>query len=77
MNPEEREFLRRTLALSEENNKILLKLQRTAHWHVIWVFIKILIVVVPLVVGYVFLEPYLDSITKSFGDIQTLLKLTQ
>lgn len=69
MNPEEKAQLEQTLKLSEENNQILRKLQRIHRWAVLWGFIKIAIVVLPLVAGYLYLQPYLDQI---YGDIKSI-----
>jgi hypothetical protein len=73
MNPEEKELLRRSLLLSEENNKILRGLQRSQRWSSIWGFIKFLIVIVPLVIGYLFLQPYLGSILSNYQVVQGMI----
>ena len=77
MNPEDKVLLERTLKLSEENNRILQKLDRKAKWAILWGFIKILIVVLPLVAGYIFLQPFLDqSMTEyssTFDSIKELI----
>ncbi len=72
MNPEEKVLLERTLKLSEENNQILRKLDRKARWTFIWGFVKIAIVIVPLVLGYLFLQPFLS---KSLENYQSLLNI--
>ncbi|MDO8569784.1 MAG: hypothetical protein Q7R89_03375 [bacterium] len=76
MNPEERVLLERTLKLSEENNQILRKMQRTARWAVLWGFIKVAIVIVPLVVGYIYLQPFLDQALENFNAVRELLNIT-
>lgn len=73
MNPEEKVLLERALKLSEENNQILRKIERKAKWAILWGFIKILIIVVPLVAGYIFLQPFLDQAMANFGSIKELL----
>jgi hypothetical protein len=73
MNPEDRLILERTLKLSEENNKILLNLLRRARWATAWGFIKILLIIVPLVLGYIFLLPYFDTLTDSYKEIRAFL----
>ncbi|OHB09620.1 MAG: hypothetical protein A3G05_01165 [Candidatus Zambryskibacteria bacterium RIFCSPLOWO2_12_FULL_45_14] len=73
MSPEEKVLLERTLKLSEENNKILRKMQRTARLAVLWGFIKVAIIVVPLVIGYLYLEPYLGQALDNFNSIKELL----
>jgi len=70
MNPEEKSLLERTLKLSEENNHILRKLQRIHRWAFVWGFIKIAIVIVPLIAGYLYLEPYFDQTLQDIRSIQ-------
>jgi len=76
MSPEEKVLLERTLKLSEENNQILRKMQRAARWAILWGFIKVAIIVVPLVVGYLYLEPYLGQAMNNFNDIKAFLNST-
>ena len=75
MNPEEKVLLERTLKLSEENNRILRKLQSRARWAVAWGFIKIAILIIPLVAGYIFLEPYFEQLMESYSGIRELINL--
>ncbi len=67
MQPEEREILDRTLALSEENNKILRKMQRSLRWGrffnaLYWVFI-----IGTAVGAYYYVQPYLDPLWAILG----------
>ena len=73
MNPEEKVLLERTLKLSEENNRLLHRLDRARRLGLVWGFIKILILIVPLVAGYIFLEPYFDDIGSSYTSYKELL----
>lgn len=73
MNPEEKVLLERTLKLSEENNQILRKMQRAARWGIIWGFIKMAVIIVPLVVGYLYLEPFLNQALENFNSVKELL----
>lgn len=70
MNPEEKDLLEKSLRLSEENNRILRNMERAARWATLWGFIKLLIIVIPLVIGYIFLQPY-------FGPARDLLETSQ
>ena len=63
MNPEDRQLLEEALKLSRENNQILLKMERAARWSTVWTWIKIAFVVLPLIIGYLYLEPFLNQIT--------------
>ena len=76
MSPEEKVLLERTLKLSEENNQILRKIERRARWAILWGFVKVAIIVVPLVAGYIFLQPYLSQAMDNFNNIKTLLNNT-
>ena len=77
MNPEERALLEHSLKLAEENNKILHKINRRAHWAFVWGFVKIVIIVIPLVLGYLFLQPYIEEAGKNYNGIQELFKQYQ
>lgn len=75
MEPEERRLLERSLKLSEENNRILKKLERKARWAFIWGFIKIAIIVVPLVIGYIYLQPFFEQIVESYKSVKGLINV--
>ncbi len=75
MNPEEKVLLERTLKLSEENNQILLKIQSRARWAILWGFIKVAVIIAPLVVGYFYLEPFLNQAFDNFNTMKELLKI--
>jgi hypothetical protein len=75
MEPGERRLLERSLKLSEENNKMLRKLERRARWAITWGFIKITIIVVPLIIGYLYLEPYFEEAARDLNSIRELLNL--
>ena len=75
MNPEERVLLEQALKLSQENNLILKKLDQRARWAIAWSFLKIGVVVVPVILGFLFLEPYFGSIKTLFERLSKLLIL--
>lgn len=77
MNPEERHLLERSLKLSEENNRMLKKMERRAKWLFLWGFIKIAIIVVPLVLGYFFLEPYINEAVDNYNGVRELFNSYQ
>lgn len=77
MNPEEKILLERTLKLSEENNQILRKMRRAARWAILWGFIKVAIVVVPLVIGYLYLQPFLDQALENFNSVKEFLNTSR
>ncbi|MBX4200472.1 hypothetical protein KW790_03385 [Candidatus Parcubacteria bacterium] len=65
MDPEERRLIDRALKISEENNRILHRLQRAMRWSALLGFIKVLLILAPFVIGYFYLEPYLGSISNN------------
>ena len=73
MSPEEKVLLERTLKLSEENNSILHKMQRAARWAILWGFIKVAIIIVPLVAGDLFLQPFLGQAMDDLESVKGLL----
>ena len=75
MNPEERALLERTLKLSEENNLLLQKVQRTARRAAIWGFVKVAIIVVPLIAGYIYFQPFLIQAKDNFNSVKSLLQI--
>ena len=75
MNPEEKVLLERSLKLAEENNQILRKMQRTARWAVLWGFIKVIIIVVPLVIGYFYLQPFFNQALENFNSAREILNI--
>lgn len=75
MNPEDKALLERALKLSEENNLILRKMQKTAQWAVLWGFIKVAIIIVPLVVGYFYLQPFFEQAVENYNSVKGLLKI--
>jgi hypothetical protein len=78
MNPEDRALLERALKLSEDNNIILKKMENHAKWGKIWGFVKVVLFVLPFIVGYLYLAPLLGPSLKNFGQnysaIQDLLQ---
>lgn len=77
MNPEERHLLERTLKLSEDNNRILKKMQRAARWAIVWGVIKLALIIVPLVVGYFVLEPYLEEAVTNYDSVKEAFQTLQ
>lgn len=73
MNPEEKQLIERTLELSLENNRMLYKIQRNARWGRIWGLIKFLIIVIPLVIGFLYLEPHIRAILENLNAVKEIL----
>ena len=77
MNPEERQLLERSLKLAEENNKMLIDIQARARRAAIYGFIKLALYVVPFVIGYLYLEPFIKQATGSLGGVSGVLNTYQ
>jgi hypothetical protein len=74
MNPEDRHLLERLEKLTEENNEMLRKIRRTTKWSFVWGIIKILIFVLPFVIAYFYLEPYLGTFGETLRQAQELIQ---
>lgn len=72
MNPEERHLLERTLKVSLENNEILKKMRAQARRQTIYGFIRLVIILLPFVLGYLFLEPYIDEARSNYDGAMEL-----
>ncbi len=77
MNPEDKVLLERTLKLSEENNEILRKIDKKARWAVLWGLIKVAIIVVPIIAGYLFIQPFLKPAMDNFNNAMELLNTSR
>jgi len=69
-NTPDREILERILKLEQENYRILKALRSNQRWSVFWGFIKFLLLVVPLVAAYFYLQPYLEMIWATYQQAQ-------
>lgn len=75
MSPEEKRLLERTLKLSEENNEILRSIRRKFRYAILWGVIKFVIIAIPLIIGYLYLEPYFGSFSETFREAQQVLQV--
>jgi hypothetical protein len=75
MNPDERQLLERTLKLSEENNQMLRKIRRTTRWAFVWGVIKLVILIVPFLIAYMYLEPHFGTLGNTFEKAQEIINL--
>ena len=74
MQPEEKEILKKTLELSQENNTMLHSIKRGMMWgRVIRVIYWVVIVGVSVGVYY-YVEPYLDTVISAYGNVKGDLK---
>ena len=75
MDVEERNILEHSLRLGEENNRILKRLQRAQRWALFWGFIKFAIIVIPLILGYLYFEPYLNQAIANYQSVREILNM--
>lgn len=61
MNMSADELLRKNLEIAEENQKMLRYIKRFVIWGQIWGVIKLLIIVVPIILGILYLPSFLDN----------------
>ena len=72
MNPEERHLLERSVKLAQENNDMLHSIQARSRRQTIYGFIKLVIILLPFVLGYLFLEPYIDQVIDQYKEVREL-----
>mgnify|MGYP001563722378 CR=1 FL=1 len=73
MSPEEKELLKRSIALAEENNDILRSMQRSMRISrfmsiLYWVFI-----IGSAIGAYYLIQPYIESLTGLYGSASDLI----
>jgi hypothetical protein len=73
MNPEEKALLERVAKLAEDNNRMLRNVESRARRAAVYGFMKLIIVIAPLVIGYYYLQPYLEQAQDTLGVYQNLL----
>jgi len=72
MTPEEKSLLERTYKLSEENNKILLSMRRSATVANIMRYAYWAVILFLSFGAYYFIQPYVNTLLGSIGSIQSL-----
>jgi hypothetical protein len=74
MNPEEKEMLRKTLELSEENNKMLYAIRRSIFWGRVTRIVYWIIIIGAAVGLFYYLQPYINADSEVYtsikGDLQ-------
>ncbi|MBI2109282.1 MAG: hypothetical protein HYT93_03875 [Parcubacteria group bacterium] len=69
MDPEEQKILERILKLSEENNKLLKKINRSIQWGRFIHALYWVIIIGSAVGAYYFLQPFFDAFTGALGTV--------
>lgn len=69
MDMETQELLRRTLALTEENNKILRSMQRQARLARGYYILKWIIILAVLCAGFYYAQPYIEDVVRLYNGL--------
>ena len=70
LEPSEKNLLEQTAKLTEENNRILKNMQRSARFgRIVRVLYWVILIAVALG-AYYFIEPYLETLLKFYGNLQ-------
>ncbi len=70
MNPDEKQLLERSVALGEENNKILRGIRRGNRWAIAYKVVYWIIIIAISYGDYVYIQRYIDRILKTYNEIQ-------
>ena len=72
MDPESKQLLQNTLALAEENNKLLHKIRGVQRRETIWNTVKILVIVAIALGSFYYIEPYLNKIMDLYSSVSDM-----
>jgi hypothetical protein len=71
MDPEEKELLRKSFALSQENNEILRSMRRNARVSSLFRAIYWIAIIVVTYMAYQYLQPYLQKLEATYQGVQS------
>lgn len=74
MSPEEKEMLKKTLELAQENNIMLHSIRRGMRWGRIMKIVYWVIIIGAAVGVYYYITPYIDSAVGAYGNMKGDLK---
>ena len=74
MEPHEREMLDRVLELSEQNNKMLKKMERMARWSTIFRIIYWSVIIGTAIGLFYFMQPYIDEAKEAYGSVRNAIE---
>ena len=69
MDPESKQLLQNTLALAEENNKMLHKIRRVQKRGAFWQILKFIVIIVIALASFYYVEPYLNKIMDVYNSV--------
>lgn len=70
MNDEERELLARAVKISEDNHRILKKMERSVYWSRVWTVARLFLILAPIVLGYIYLRPFFERFNGIYSDLE-------
>ena len=70
MTPEERELLTKSIKISEENNRMLRSMRRSARFSSFLRLIYWILIIAAAFSTYYFVQPYIDAVIKSYTSMQ-------
>ncbi len=73
MSPEERELLKRSVSLAEDNHRMLRSIRRSMHISSIISILYWVIIIGSAVGAYYIIQPYSDQIVKVYNEAKTNL----
>ncbi len=70
MQPEEKEMLKKTLELAQENNKMLHSIRRSMRWGRVMKIIYWIIIIGAAVGVYYYITPFIDNAVNAYGNVK-------
>jgi len=70
MDPEDKQILKKTLELAQENNKMLHSIRRGMWWGRITRIIYWVLIIGASIGAYYYLTPYIDSAIGAYGNVK-------
>lgn len=74
MQPEEKEMLKKTLELSQENNKMLHSIKRSMLWGRVFRAVYWFIIIGAAIGAYYYIQPYIDEAVRAYGNVKGDIK---
>lgn len=69
MDPESKQLLQNTLALAEENNKLLHKIRGVQKRETFWQILKLILIIGVALGLFYYLEPYLNKVMDLYNSV--------
>jgi TRAP-type C4-dicarboxylate transport system permease small subunit len=70
MTPEERELLTKSIKISEENNRMLRSMRRSARFSSFLRLVYWALIIGSAIWTYYFIQPYLEAVMKGYTEMQ-------